>query len=271
MYIGEWKINKGRKVKHGQGKITFPGAVSGQISFGQEEYEGMWENDKMHGQGHYTFTSGAEYNGQWVEGKMHGFGKMVYADGTSYEGTWSDNLMHGEGVYVDPDGVQWSGIFVNGSFESKIQKKLKADKEMLDRVEEYQTKAATFISSFVEVFARSDKKTYKDNLAGFFATADSCIDYVKEPYTKFEERLPDKWNEIFKAIQEKGQMRVLATKEDSTVLDSHAILVEQMRSKIGGQLVEIACQIADKVIQVVICELPNEHWTIIKVEDNPRV
>ena len=68
---------------------------------------------------------------------MHGFGKMVYADGTSYEGTWSDNLMHGEGVYVDPDGVQWSGIFVNGSFESKIQKKLKADKEMLDRVEEY--------------------------------------------------------------------------------------------------------------------------------------
>jgi len=34
MYIGEWKIHKGRKVKHGQGKITFPGAVSGQISFG---------------------------------------------------------------------------------------------------------------------------------------------------------------------------------------------------------------------------------------------
>jgi hypothetical protein len=112
---------------------------------------------------------------------------------------------------------------------------------MLDRVEEYQTKAGTFIGSFVEVFARSDKKTYKENLAGFFATADACIDYVKEPYTKFEERLPDKWNEIFKAMQEKGLMRVLATKEESTVLDSNAILVEQMRSKIGGQLVEIAC------------------------------
>lgn len=29
LYIGEWKITRGRKVKHGQGKITFPGATSG--------------------------------------------------------------------------------------------------------------------------------------------------------------------------------------------------------------------------------------------------
>ena len=29
MYIGEWKISRGRKVKNGQGKITFPGAASG--------------------------------------------------------------------------------------------------------------------------------------------------------------------------------------------------------------------------------------------------
>lgn len=29
MYIGEWKITRGRKVKNGQGKITFPGAASG--------------------------------------------------------------------------------------------------------------------------------------------------------------------------------------------------------------------------------------------------
>ena len=59
---------------------------------------------------------------------------MTYADGTSYEGTWTHNLMNGEGTYVDAEGVTWSGIFVNGSFESKIQKKLKADKELLDRI-----------------------------------------------------------------------------------------------------------------------------------------
>ena len=50
------------------------------------------------------------------------------------------------------------------------------------------------------MFAKSDKKTYKDNLAGFFATVESCIDFVQEPYTKYEERPPDKWNDIFKAI-----------------------------------------------------------------------
>ena len=50
MYIGEWKLSTtGRKMKHGQGKITFPGVTSGQTAYGQEEYEGMWEEDKMHG------------------------------------------------------------------------------------------------------------------------------------------------------------------------------------------------------------------------------
>jgi len=118
IYSGEWKLSKGKKVKHGQGKITFPGAP-GQ-TFGVEEYEGEWKDDKMDGEGRYTFTSGAEYVGSWQQGKMHGYGRMVYADGTSYEGTWANNLMHGEGTYVDTDGVEWSGIFVNGSFESKI-------------------------------------------------------------------------------------------------------------------------------------------------------
>ena len=267
MYVGEWKLKNGRKVKHGQGKLTFPGAVIQNTNFGQEEYEGMWEDDKMHGQGRYTFTSGAEYNGQWCDGKMNGFGKMVYADGTSYEGTWEENLMHGEGCYVDADGVQWTGIFVNGSFESKIQKKLKADKELLDRIEDYRSKAVVFVNAFIEIFGKSDKKTFKDNLGGFFATADNCLDYVQEPYTKYEERLPDKWNEIFKAIQENGEIRVLATVLESTVLDPSMILVEQIRSKVGGQIIEIDCTVAEKVIQVVLCELPSEQWTIVKVED----
>ena len=51
------------------------------------------------------------------------------------------------------------------------------------------------------------------------------------------------------------------------MLDSSMILVEQMRSKLGGQLVEIDVTVADKVIQMMICELQNEQWTIIKVED----
>ena len=38
IYTGEWKLLDGKKVKHGLGKITFPGA-SGK-GFGSEEYDG---------------------------------------------------------------------------------------------------------------------------------------------------------------------------------------------------------------------------------------
>ena len=31
--------------------------------------------------------------------------------------------MHGEGIYIDIDNVKWEGIFINGCYESKIQKK----------------------------------------------------------------------------------------------------------------------------------------------------
>jgi hypothetical protein len=224
IYVGNWKLHEGSRVKHGHGKITFPGAA-GQ-DFGQEEYDGEWELDKMHGKGRYTFTSGAEYNGDWVSGKMHGHGKMVYADGTSYEGQWENNLMSGEGTYIDMDEVKWIGIFVNGTFESKIQKKLIAEKELQDRIEEYKVKARSFFVGFAEAFGKSDKKTFKDNLSPFFATADSCIDYVAEPYTKYEDRQPDKWNEMFKALEAGGEMHVICSREESHVLKNETILVE---------------------------------------------
>ena len=63
-------MEKGKKYKHGQGKITYPGSDG--IESGYEEYEGEWVYDKMHGQGRYRFTSGAEYTGSWHEGVIHG-------------------------------------------------------------------------------------------------------------------------------------------------------------------------------------------------------
>ena len=48
-------------MKHGHGKATYAG-VHGH---GKESYEGDWHEDKMHGYGRYTFTSGAVYTGQW--------------------------------------------------------------------------------------------------------------------------------------------------------------------------------------------------------------
>jgi len=69
LYVGEWRLleREGQapvKVKHGKGKIAFPGSNTpiGQL-VGSEEYEGDWEDDEMHGQGVYKFTSGNVYDG----------------------------------------------------------------------------------------------------------------------------------------------------------------------------------------------------------------
>lgn len=225
-YVGNWRLVNGHKAKHGHGKITFPGAVSN--AAGVEEYDGDWEDDKMHGYGRYQFTSGAVYIGQWHCGVMQGKGKMVNADGTSYDGQWNNNAMHGEGCYVDADKVTWEGIFVNGQFESKIQKKLKAEKELTDKINQYKEKALSFFGAFAETFSKSDKKTMAGNMSPYFAKPENCIDYVAEPYTKFEERPADKWNELFKQIYDEGRVQVnpLATREQSSILNKDVVLAE---------------------------------------------
>lgn len=64
---------------------------------------------------------------------MSGFGKMTYKDKSTYEGNWENSMMHGDGVYIDKQGMNWNGIFVNGVFDSKIQKKLQAEKSIRDK------------------------------------------------------------------------------------------------------------------------------------------
>ena len=215
-FVGEWKLINGNKLKHGHGKVVFVGCDFK----GAEEYEGEWSEDKMEGHGRYSFTSGAVYTGSWAKGKMEGKGSMINPDGTSYEGEWQNGLMHGEGCYVDGNKVRWEGIFINGGYDSKVQKKIKEEKIIQDKIKDYQSKAKSFFVSFSETFGRSDKKTFKDNLGVFFASADSCGEYVAEPYAKYEERAPDKWNELVKALYQDGavKLRALKTKDEAKTL-----------------------------------------------------
>lgn len=263
MYSGNWKLHNGAKVKHGFGKITFSGTTASE--FGNEEYEGDWEEDLMHGYGTYKYTSGAVYTGQWHKGKQHGTGQMQYADGSRYEGQWENNLMHGDGVYTDSDQVRWEGIFVQGTFESKIQKKLQGDKLLKEKRKLYEEKAKEFFVRFLEAFAKSDKKTFKDNLAPFFATAEHVQEYVSDPYPKFEEKQPDKWNEWMKIIYSDGKCKIkaLGSKEEATLIPQTNVHCEQLREKPGGQLVEVTTQVADKNFVSVLCELPNENWVMV--------
>lgn len=69
----------------------------------------------------------------------------------------------------------------------------------------------------MEAFAKSDKKTFKDNLGPFFALPDTCAELVCEPYAKYEERAPDKWNELIKQVYADGNvtLRVLKSANEA--------------------------------------------------------
>jgi hypothetical protein len=58
-------------------------------------------------------------------------------------------------------------------------------------------------------------------------------------------------------------MRVLKIKEDATVLKSESILVEQLRQKKGGQIVELEATVGDKNLMMAICELATEQWALV--------
>merc|ERR1711957_1052166 len=127
---------------------------------------------------------------------------MTYADGSSYEGQWRENLMDGEGTYIDADKITWNGIFVDGQYDSKIQKKLQAEKVVKDKINQFELKSKVFFEQFAEAFDKSDKKTFKDNLTPFFGNTDTCIDFVNvEPFPKFEDRPADKWNELIRGVE----------------------------------------------------------------------
>lgn len=174
-------------------------------------------------------------------------------------------MMDGEGIYTDSDLVRWPGIYVKGTFESKMQKKLQAERIIKEKRRLYEEKAREFFSNFQEAFAKSDKKTFKDNLGPYFATAESCGEFISEPYPKFEEKQPDKWNEWFKLQYGDGKsikFRALGTKEEATLINPSQVLCEQLREKAGGQLIEVSNQVGDKLFVSVLCELNNENWAV---------
>mmetsp|Transcript_11635 Transcript_11635/g.35978 ORF Transcript_11635/g.35978 Transcript_11635/m.35978 type:complete len:170 (-) Transcript_11635:1556-2065(-) len=92
------------KLRHGKGTLTT----------GEYSYTGDFERDVIHGEGTFTFASGASYNGSWTNGVYDGAGTYTWSDGTRYEGAWSKGKMHGEGTYTDKAGHQWTGTYYNG-------------------------------------------------------------------------------------------------------------------------------------------------------------
>ena len=49
------------------------------------------------------------------------------------------------------------------------------------------------IQAMLEAITKSDKKTLKDNFGPFFPAGDSLKEFLKEPYSKFDEKPSEKW------------------------------------------------------------------------------
>ena len=78
---------------------------------------------------------------------------------------------------------------------SKMQKYLKTEKLLKKKDAEILANVQDFFTKFKASYDKSDKKTYKENLISFFATQPEIKLYIKEPYPKYEDRLPEKWQE----------------------------------------------------------------------------
>jgi len=82
-------------------------------------YCGEIQDNKMHGQGTYTWASGAKYVGEYKDGKRHGQGTYTFPDGRKYVGEYKDGKRHGQGTYTWPDGRKYVGEFKNGKYHGQ--------------------------------------------------------------------------------------------------------------------------------------------------------
>ena len=61
------------------------------------------------------WSTGGRYDGLFRNNKRHGQGKMIWCDGTTYEGQWVDGLQEGLGKLVYRDVIK-IGIFLKNKF-----------------------------------------------------------------------------------------------------------------------------------------------------------
>lgn len=99
VYIGEFEDDQ----KHGNGRLEF--ILSGNY------YEGNFVNNKIDGNGVYTWTFGDVYIGEFKSGILHGIGLYKWVNGDSYEGEYRNGLRWGKGTLVNSNGNKYVGEF----------------------------------------------------------------------------------------------------------------------------------------------------------------
>mmetsp|Transcript_5875 Transcript_5875/g.9678 ORF Transcript_5875/g.9678 Transcript_5875/m.9678 type:complete len:232 (+) Transcript_5875:51-746(+) len=100
VYEGEWFENK----MQGEGTYTYKKTT--------DIYSGAWVGNKKHGQGTYEFgVDSSVMTGEWVEGQIT-TGKWVLKGAAVYEGSFKLGRPFGEGKFTYESGLEQSGSYV---------------------------------------------------------------------------------------------------------------------------------------------------------------
>mmetsp|Transcript_5823 Transcript_5823/g.10388 ORF Transcript_5823/g.10388 Transcript_5823/m.10388 type:complete len:321 (+) Transcript_5823:126-1088(+) len=297
-YVGHWEVRGGVKKRHGHGKLIHSHTVSGggkqrnrrdqelgsrgsvrsvtgslhneveedsvAGSF-QEAFEGEWFDDLIQGYGVYNYLTGAVYDGEWHMGKHHGHGTYYFPNGAKYVGYWENHFMHGKGVYTDTNGIVWEGVFINGTYDSTIQKRLKDEFEEKQKIEALTQETATFISEAKARTFTPDKKAWKENILRLLVNAQDEVEkFIMEPYCRFEDRTPDKWNDLLTQLLEIPP-QVVKAKDSAIFVPSERICVDQLTGP--GQVVEFKRQIENRRIELAIVKTEGGRWAVFHAVD----
>jgi len=61
-------------------------------------------------------ADGASYVGEYKDNKMHGEGTFTWASGSSYVGEYKNDSVHGKGTYTSASGTVNSGIWADDEY-----------------------------------------------------------------------------------------------------------------------------------------------------------
>ena len=172
--------------------------------------------------------------------------------------------MSGKGVYTDSTGIVWEGVFVNGSYDSSIQKRLRSEFEESEKVKELEKQGPVLLATIRKSF-QGDKKTWKESFLKNLVTVPEEVDkYVAEPYCRLEDRNLDKWNDVL------GQLldvvpKVLRRKEDAVCITEDRVYGEQLKGP--GQILEFSKKTDTRRIELGLVLGETEKWVIFHCVD----
>jgi hypothetical protein len=106
------------RIKQGHGLYVWmkPGGEEDDTPVEKARYEGNYKDGLRSAVGRMVYPSGDVYEGEWLDNKMHGEGSYTYKKtGDIYSGSWDGNKKQGKGRYeCAADSSVLCGTWVDG-------------------------------------------------------------------------------------------------------------------------------------------------------------